>query len=102
MNNSGNDQKSSSVEVTKEKNGVNQVVLRNPRGAYVKVSLYGGQVLSWRTDRGEELLFTSSKAVFKPPHAVRGGIPICFPQVICKPLCIYRINHANEVDRVMD
>jgi glucose-6-phosphate 1-epimerase len=80
MNNSGNDQKSSSVEVTKEKNGVNQVVLRNPRGAYVKVSLYGGQVLSWRTDRGEELLFTSSKAVFKPPHAVRGGIPICFPQ----------------------
>ncbi|CAI0441259.1 unnamed protein product, partial [Linum tenue] len=47
---------------------------------YSQVSLYGGQVLSWRTDQGEELLFTSSKAIFKPPNPVRGGIPICFPQ----------------------
>ncbi|XP_059641410.1 putative glucose-6-phosphate 1-epimerase [Cornus florida] len=68
------------VEITKDKNGIDQVVLRNPRGASVQVSLHGGQVLSWKTDRGEELLFTSSKAIFKPPAAVRGGIPICFPQ----------------------
>lgn len=61
-------------------NGVDQVVLRSPRGAYARVSLHGGQVLSWRNDRGEELLFTSSKAIFKPPKAMRGGIPICFPQ----------------------
>lgn len=27
----------------------------------VQVSLHGGQVLSWRNERGEELLFTSSK-----------------------------------------
>lgn len=26
-----------------------------------QVSLHGGQVLSWKTDRGEELLFISSK-----------------------------------------
>ncbi|KAG8659067.1 putative glucose-6-phosphate 1-epimerase isoform X3 [Manihot esculenta] len=44
------------------------------------VSLYGGQVLSWKTDQGEELLFTSSKAIFRPPNPVRGGILICFPQ----------------------
>ncbi|KAK8521135.1 hypothetical protein V6N12_005047 [Hibiscus sabdariffa] len=68
------------VEVTKDRNGTDQVLLRNPRGASARVSLHGGQVLSWRADRGEELLFTSSKAVFKPPYAVRGGIPICFPQ----------------------
>ncbi|KAK9277374.1 hypothetical protein L1049_006917 [Liquidambar formosana] len=68
------------VEVTKDKNGIDQVVLRNPHGASARVSLHGGQVLSWRTERGEELLFTSSKAIFKPPAAVRGGIPICFPQ----------------------
>ncbi|KAI9174696.1 hypothetical protein LWI28_021375 [Acer negundo] len=73
------DQKSA-IEVTKDRNGVDQVVLRNPRGASTRISLHGGQVLSWRTDRGEELLFTSSKAIFKPPQAVRGGIPICFPQ----------------------
>ncbi|GFY87232.1 aldose 1-epimerase family protein [Actinidia rufa] len=27
-----------------------------------------------------ELLFMSSKAIRKPPKAIRGGIPICFPQ----------------------
>ncbi|KAI3769870.1 hypothetical protein L6452_00984 [Arctium lappa] len=27
------------------------------------VSLHGGQVISWRNDRGEELLFNSSKAI---------------------------------------
>ncbi|OMO79692.1 Aldose 1-/Glucose-6-phosphate 1-epimerase [Corchorus capsularis] len=81
MNHSGvaSDQKPA-VEITKDRNGIEQIVLRNPRGASTRVSLHGGQVLSWRTDRGEELLFTSSKAIFKPPYAVRGGIPICFPQ----------------------
>ncbi|THF99991.1 hypothetical protein TEA_017529 [Camellia sinensis var. sinensis] len=44
------------------------------------VYLYGGHVTSWKNDHGEELLFVSSKAIFKPPKAIRGGIPICFPQ----------------------
>ncbi|KAK6920036.1 Aldose 1-/Glucose-6-phosphate 1-epimerase [Dillenia turbinata] len=68
------------VEVTKDWNGIDQVVLRSPRGSSTRVSLHGGQVISWRNDQGEELLFTSSKAIFKPPKAMRGGIPICFPQ----------------------
>ncbi|KAL5223332.1 hypothetical protein ABZP36_028045 [Zizania latifolia] len=67
-------------EVTKDWNGADQVVIRSPRGASVRVSLHGGQVVSWRSERGEELLFTSSKAIFKPPKPMRGGIPICFPQ----------------------
>ncbi|CAN1178194.1 Putative glucose-6-phosphate 1-epimerase [Linum perenne] len=74
MNHSG------AVEITKDKNGIDQILLRNIRGASVRVSLHGGQVLSWRTDQAEELLFTSSKAIFKPPNPIRGGIPICFPQ----------------------
>jgi glucose-6-phosphate 1-epimerase len=28
----------------------------------------------------QELIFVSSKAVFKPPKAIRGGVPVCFPQ----------------------
>ncbi|CAA0812116.1 Galactose mutarotase-like superfamily protein [Striga hermonthica] len=67
-------------EITKDDNGLSQVVLRSPRGASVWVSLHGAQVRSWKTEKGEELLFTSSKAIYKPPAAVRGGIPICFPQ----------------------
>ncbi|XP_055821647.1 putative glucose-6-phosphate 1-epimerase [Solanum dulcamara] len=71
---------SKAIEIKKDKNGVEQVLLRNPSGASVRVSLHGGQVLSWKTDHGEELLFISREATFKPPTAVRGGIPICFPQ----------------------
>lgn len=67
-------------EVTQDWNGADQVVIRSPRGASVRVSLHCGQVISWRNERGEELLFTSSKAIFKPPKEMRGGIPVCFPQ----------------------
>ncbi|KAI3866678.1 hypothetical protein MKX03_030564 [Papaver bracteatum] len=68
------------IEVTKDWNGIDQVVLRSPRGASARISLYGGLVTSWRNDRGEELLFTSSKAILKAPKGMQGGIPICFPQ----------------------
>ncbi|KAL5708893.1 glucose-6-phosphate 1-epimerase [Ranunculus cassubicifolius] len=68
------------IEITKDWNGIDQVTLRSPRGALARVSLHGGQIVSWRNDRGEELLFTSNKAIFKFPKAMRGGIPICFPQ----------------------
>ncbi|KAL8263861.1 hypothetical protein R6Q59_021991 [Mikania micrantha] len=68
------------VKITKDKNGVDLVTLQNPRGFSTKVSLHGGQVISWKNERGEELLFRSSKANSKPPAAVRAGIPICFPQ----------------------
>lgn len=68
------------VEMTKEWNGIDHIVLRSPQGASVRVSMHGAQVTSWRNEQGEELLFTSTKAIFKPPKAVRGGIPICFPQ----------------------
>ncbi|KAM3287484.1 putative glucose-6-phosphate 1-epimerase [Capsicum chacoense] len=68
------------VELTKKLSGINQVTLRNPKGASVRVSLLGGQVTSWRNDRGEELLFSSSKAIPKSSKAARGGISVSFPQ----------------------
>ncbi|KAJ6829113.1 putative glucose-6-phosphate 1-epimerase [Iris pallida] len=68
------------VELVKGVNGLEKVVLREGRGCSVEVYLYGGHVTSWKNNRGEELLFLSSKAIFKPPKAIRGGIPICFPQ----------------------
>ncbi|KAK1578701.1 hypothetical protein Q3G72_032496 [Acer saccharum] len=68
------------VELCKGLNGIDKVILREVRGCSAQVYLYGGQVISWKNEYGEELLFVSSKAVFKPPKAIRGGIPICFPQ----------------------
>ncbi|GMI77820.1 hypothetical protein like AT5G57330 [Hibiscus trionum] len=68
------------VEHCKGVNGLDKVILREVRGYTAEVYLFGGQVTSWKTDRREELLFLSSKAIFQPPKAIRGGIPICFPQ----------------------
>ncbi|XP_030544808.1 putative glucose-6-phosphate 1-epimerase [Rhodamnia argentea] len=60
--------------------GLPRVLLTEPSGSSAEVLLYGGQVVSWKNDRREELLFMSSKAILKPPKAIRGGIPVCFPQ----------------------
>ncbi|KAH6779467.1 Galactose mutarotase-like superfamily protein [Perilla frutescens var. hirtella] len=68
------------VQICKGINGLDKVVLRDVRGSSVEVYLYGAHVTSWKNEHGEELLFVSSKAIFKPPKAIRGGIPICFPQ----------------------
>ncbi|KAJ7979432.1 Glucose-6-phosphate 1-epimerase [Quillaja saponaria] len=69
-----------SFELRKGANGLDKIVLREARGSSAEVYLYGGHVTSWKNDHGAELLFVSSKAAFKPPKAIRGGIPICFPQ----------------------
>ncbi|KAH6767363.1 Galactose mutarotase-like superfamily protein [Perilla frutescens var. hirtella] len=71
-----------SLELTEDSNGIKHALLRSPRGASARVSLYGGHVVSWKNNRGEELLFTSSKAALNNhPKTMRGGISICFPQV---------------------
>lgn len=51
------------IEFTKDKNGISLLILRNHRGASATVSLHGGQVLSWKTELGEELLFISNKVI---------------------------------------
>lgn len=68
------------VNMIHDADGLPRVVLTEPMGSSAEVLLYGGQVVSWKNERREELLFMSSKAIWKPPKAVRGGIPICFPQ----------------------
>ena len=54
--------------------------LVGPRGATAIVSALGAQVLSWVTPDGRERLFLSDKAVFDGSVAIRGGVPVCFPQ----------------------
>lgn len=44
------------------------------------VALHGAQVLSWRPDDGRERLFVSTRAVFDGKAAIRGGMPVIFPQ----------------------
>jgi glucose-6-phosphate 1-epimerase len=47
--------------------------------ASAEVSLYGAQVLSWRPAAAEEVIFISDQSRWESGHAIRGGIPVCFP-----------------------
>ncbi|XP_022554374.1 putative glucose-6-phosphate 1-epimerase isoform X1 [Brassica napus] len=66
--------------VVNGRDGSSRIVLSEPSGSRAEVSLYGGQVVSWKNERREQLLYMSTKAQMKPPKAIRGGLPICFPQ----------------------
>lgn len=58
-----------------------KVVLSYPGGDSAEVYLHGAHVTSWiPASTAEETIFVSKEAVFKPPKAIRGGIPVCFPQ----------------------
>jgi glucose-6-phosphate 1-epimerase len=51
-----------------------------PTGETVAVSPYGGQVVSWRDHTGHELLYLSPLSRADGASAIRGGVPVCFPQ----------------------
>lgn len=54
--------------------------LRLSNGAQAIVLLYGGHVVSWVTPDGRERLYLSDKASYAPGQAIRGGVPVIFPQ----------------------
>lgn len=51
-----------------------------PTGDTVIVAEQGAQVLSWTTADGAERFFLSPRSLFDGHSAVRGGVPVCFPQ----------------------
>ncbi|QDZ19915.1 glycoside hydrolase [Chloropicon primus] len=57
-----------------------KVYIGHPSGARACIELHGAHLTSWKTANGQEQVFVSKQAVFKPPKAIRGGVPICFPQ----------------------
>ena len=51
-----------------------------PDGAQATVALFGGHLLSWRTADGKEHLFCSTRSALDGSKAIRGGVPVIFPQ----------------------
>jgi glucose-6-phosphate 1-epimerase len=49
-------------------------------GACVELYTHGAHVTSWKPASGEERLFLSQRSLFSPDAAIRGGVPIIFPQ----------------------
>jgi glucose-6-phosphate 1-epimerase len=56
------------------------VLLRAPDGAEAIVTLYGAHLVSWKGADGRERLFCSAKSVLDGTKAIRGGVPVIFPQ----------------------
>ncbi|PKI16997.1 D-hexose-6-phosphate mutarotase [Colwellia sp. 12G3] len=44
-----------------------------------KISLYGGQVLSFKPTGHKDVLWLSEQAYYQSGKAIRGGIPLCWP-----------------------
>ena len=59
--------------------GLPAIALRLNQGDSCLVSLQGAQVLSWISN-DQERLFLSPLAAHDGKTAIRGGIPVCFPQ----------------------
>lgn len=63
-----------------EFHGLKALRLHAASGATAIISLYGAQILSWITPDRRERLFLSDQALFDMKSAIRGGIPVSFPQ----------------------
>lgn len=59
--------------------GLPAIALKLGQGDSVLICLQGAQVLSW-IGQGQERLFLSPRAAHDGHSAIRGGIPVCFPQ----------------------
>ena len=56
------------------------LTLESRDGARIRVSLYGGHLCSWCGIDGTERLFVSRRTRWDRSSALRGGVPIIFPQ----------------------
>ncbi len=68
--------------------GIAQVIQGNGGLPLVKIAtpvaagemyLHGGHVTSWEPAGQQEVLFVSPRSLWADGHAIRGGVPICFP-----------------------
>ena len=78
--NSGGAPLAGNINVALGKGELPTATLSHPSGASCEVVLTGAHVTSWKTRDGIERLFVSSASGFGPGVAIRGGIPVCFPQ----------------------
>jgi glucose-6-phosphate 1-epimerase len=58
--------------------GLPNVRIAKPSGVG-EMYLHGAQVTSWKPAGAEEVFFLSSRSRWEDGHAIRGGVPVCFP-----------------------
>ncbi|KAG5412609.1 hypothetical protein IGI04_000176, partial [Brassica rapa subsp. trilocularis] len=70
---------------TKGINGLEKIIVRDPRGRSFEVYLYGGQVTSWKNEKGEDLLFMSTKYANTGPLTSHGFVRQRFWKIDANP-----------------
>jgi len=66
------------AQIVEGNGGLPKVRIACPE-AVGEMYLHGAHVTSWKPVGGEEVLFLSSQSGWEPGHAIRGGVPVCFP-----------------------
>jgi glucose-6-phosphate 1-epimerase len=66
------------TSLLKGNGGLQKVRVASPN-ATGEVYLHGAHITSWKPAGREEVLFLSSQSRWEDGHAIRGGVPICFP-----------------------
>jgi glucose-6-phosphate 1-epimerase len=66
------------VEVVEGNSGLRKVRITSS-ACVGEMYLHGAHITSWRPAGEEEVLFLSRQSRWEDGHAIRGGIPICFP-----------------------
>lgn len=69
----------SNLRIVEGQGGLPMVEIENEL-ATATISIYAGQVLSYRpAEAAQDLLFVSDRAYYAPGKAIKGGIPVCWP-----------------------
>ena len=68
------------LRATLDVRGQPAVRLTLSEGSTCTIALHGAHVFGWTTADGVERLYLSPDAVFDGQAAIRGGVPVCWPQ----------------------
>ena len=68
------------MQLTAGEGGLQRLLLAAGDGARAEIYQHGAHLTSWISAGGAERLYLSRKAQFKPGAAIRGGVPVIFPQ----------------------
>ncbi|MDM4768109.1 D-hexose-6-phosphate mutarotase [Pelomonas sp. SE-A7] len=60
--------------------GLDALELRAPDGAAATLLLHGAHLVSWKPAGAGEQLYLSPKSAYATGQAIRGGVPVIFPQ----------------------
>ena len=66
------------AEIVRGEGGLPKLVV-STAGATGEMYLHGAHVTSWKPRDKADVLYLSPNSLFQADHAIRGGIPVCFP-----------------------